>query len=85
VISKPFAGSSWHGVAWTVLPVSARALVIHYSVPLVHTYPQFSSGHLPDMDVEGFNFPVTEAVAVSDNSETHIQFKCISDYGTTYA
>ena len=37
------------------------------------------------MDVEGFNFPVTEAVAVSDNSETHIQFKCISDYGTTYA
>jgi hypothetical protein len=56
------------GMAWTGLPVSARALVIHYSVPLVHTYPPFSSGHLPDMDVEGFNFHVTEAVAVSPHS-----------------
>jgi hypothetical protein len=57
-----------HGTAWTGLPVPARALVVHYSVPLVHTYPPFSSGHLPDMDVEGFNFHVTEAVAVSHHS-----------------
>ena len=57
-----------HGMAWTGLSVPARALVIHYSVPLVHTYPPFSSGHLPDMDVEGFNFHVTEDVVVSPHS-----------------
>ena len=57
-----------HGMAWTGLPVPARALVIHYSVPLVHTYPPFSSDHLPNMDVEGFNFPVTEAGAISHHS-----------------
>ena len=42
-----------HGMAWTGLPVPARALVIHYSVPLVHKYPSFSLGHQPDVDAEG--------------------------------
>ena len=74
-----------HGMAWTGLPVPARALVIHYSVPLVHKYPSFSLGHQPDVDAEGWNFHFTEAVAVSHHSWTHIQFKCISDYGTTCA
>jgi len=55
-------------MAWTGLPVPARALVIHYSFPLVYTYPPFSSGHLPDMDVEGFNYHVTGTVAVSHHS-----------------
>jgi hypothetical protein len=57
-----------HGMVCTGLPVPAVALVIHYSVPLVHRYPPFSSGHLPDMDVEGFNFHITEAVTVSHHS-----------------
>jgi hypothetical protein len=59
-----------HGMAWTGLPVPARVLVIHYSVSLVHTFPPIYSGHIPDMDVEGFSFHM---------------FKCSPDYGTTCA